>query len=267
MKKLLCAVLLVALLAVCLAPVAFAADGTGLVTDSAGLLSAEQHDRLSHRAAEIADAYQCDVAIITLPQMQGDDAFAFAQHLYDQYDLGYGAQRSGLLLFLSMDQRDYALMAYGYGNTAFTDHGKDVLLDGHVLPLLAQDRYYDAFTAYLDVSAEYLAMARADTPFDIGTDEEYGQLSTPVKLGITLLVPLLIAGIVCSIWKGQMKTARLARAADRYIPANGFALTAQEDRFLYRTQTQRTIQRQSSSGGGGGTTIRSGGASGRSGKF
>ena len=72
-----------------------------------------------------------------------------------------------------------------------------------------------------------------------------------VKLAVVILVPLLIALIVCSVWRSKMKTAKLARAADNYIPQGGFNLTERNDIFLYRTTTRRRIESSSSSSGGG----------------
>jgi len=163
-----------------------------------------------------------------------------------------------------MAERDYALIAYGFGNTAFTDYGKDVMLDNHILPLLRNNRYNEAFSAYLDKAEEYLAMARDGTPFDRHNDPNATDTSYMLKLGVIIIIPLLIAFIVCSIWKSQMKTAVLARTACNYIPPGGFQLTNQEDVFLYRTTQRIKIERSSSSGG---TTTDSRGFSGRSGKF
>lgn len=267
MKKFLCGILLILTLILTLSPAALAAD-IPLVTDVAGLLSTEEVLTLNGRAEEIAGTYPCEVAVVTLADMGGADAYEYAKEVYRAYNFGYGAQKSGLLLLLSMAERDYALIAYGEGNRFFTDHGKDVLLDEHVLPLLGEDRYYEAFSAYLETAAEYLQMAADDRPFDTDTDPDYGRAGLPVKLAITIFVPLLIAGIVCLIWRGQMKTAVLARTADNYIPQNGFHLTRREDRFLYRTETRRIIEKKSSSGGGGGgTSTDRSGFSGRSGKF
>jgi len=58
------------------------------------------------------------------------------------------------------------------------------------------------------------------------------------NIAIVILVPLLIAFIVCSVFKGQMKTARIAKTASNYIPPGGFNLTKQEDTFLYQTRTR-----------------------------
>ena len=65
------------------------------------------------------------------------------------------------------------------------------------------------------------------------------------NLAVTILVPLVISGIYCSAKKSAMKTARKQRAANAYIPADGFKLTSKKDAFLYRTETRRTIQTSS----------------------
>ena len=98
----------------------------------------------------------------------------------------------------------------------------------------------------------------------------YDSGSAPAKSVTTVivlvLVALLIATVICLIWRSQMKTARIARTASNYIPQGGFRLTGQGDMFMYRTVTRRKIQSSSSSGGrpGGGGR---GGSSGRIGKF
>ncbi len=263
MRKLLCGLVFLTLLLVA-APSAIAADELGLVTDAAYLLTDNEFWELNDRAGEISRKYGCGIVVITLDEIGDDDPYDLTEYLYDTYNIGYGPERSCLILLLSMENRDYALAAYGYGNTAFTDHGKDVMLSNHVLPLLAKDKHFEAFSAYYDVSEEYLQMARSGSPFDTNSDPGYGKIGIPAKLGITIILPVLIAFFVCGIWKRQMKTAVPARDARNYIPQNGFTMTVQDDRFLYRTETRRKIEKSSS---GGGTTVNSSGSSGRSGKF
>ena len=264
MKKTLVALLLALSLVFVLTPATLAADAEWeLVEDLADLLTWEQWFNLLDRAETISARYRCDVILVTIDEMTDDDgAYEWARYIFERFDYGYGADKSGVMLFLSMAERDFALIAYGYGNTAFTDYGKDVMLDKHILPLLKDNRYYEAFSAYLDVAEEFLALARDGTPFD---RDDSGTIFL-AKLGATIVVPLAIAFIVCSMWKKQMKTAVTARTATNYIPAGGFNLTAKDDTFLYKTQTSRKIQTQTSSSRGG-TTTDSRGYSGRSGKF
>ncbi|HZK57625.1 MAG TPA: TPM domain-containing protein [Clostridia bacterium] len=241
----------------------FANREINLINDYAYLLTDDEYWELNERALAISQNHNCDIAIITIEYMEGEDAYQLAKHLYEEYGLGYGEDKSILLLFLSMEERDYALIAHGYGNIAFTDYGKDVILDDNVLPLLGKDKYYEAFSKYLDLSEEYLGMARGGSPFDRNTDPDYGKLAPPFKLGIVFLLPMIIAAIITGIWKSQMKTAVLARTAGSYITADGLKLTNQQDHFLYHTETRRKIEKKSS----GGTTKDKSGTSGRSGKF
>jgi uncharacterized protein len=53
--------------------------------------------------------------------------YEYAKSVYQENALGYGTEKSGIILMLSMTDRNYALIAYGYGNTVFTDHGRDIL--------------------------------------------------------------------------------------------------------------------------------------------
>jgi len=264
MKRILVTIFLVFSLSFGLFSTVSAAD-LFMVTDTTGTLSDSQWETLNTRAESITEKYKCDVAIIFIDEMTDNDgAFEWAQYLFNYYNFGYGSDRSGVLLFISLAERDYALIARGFGNTAFTDYGKDVMLDRYILPLLGENRFFEAFSAYLDKAEEFLALARDGTPFDRGTDPNSEGLSLLFKLAIIIFLPLIVAFSICSLWKSKMKTARIAQTACSYIPPGGFQLTGRADMFLYRTKIRTKIQSNSSSGG---TTVNSGGFSGRSGKF
>ncbi len=265
---LIAAVVLAALLF--LTPMAFAAD-LDLVYDEAGLLTTAEWSELEERAAAISEEYACDVVVVTVDRMTDDDgAYDWAWFVFDNYNYGFGEDKSGVMLFLSMEKRDYALVAQGYGNTAFTDYGKDEMLDEHILPLLGEDKYYEAFSAYLDQSEIYLRMARSGAPFDVDTDPSLLLGILIIKLAAIILLPFLTAIIVCSVWKSKHKSAVVKREASRYIADGSFRLAVADDIFLYKNETRRVIEPKTSSSSSsysGGTTTDSRGRSGRSGKF
>ncbi|MBQ2756608.1 MAG: hypothetical protein IJF27_08040 [Oscillospiraceae bacterium] len=59
---------------------------------------------------------------------------------------------------------------------------------------------------------------------------------------IIVLVPLLIAFIVCSIFKAQMKTTGKQYAARVYINEEGLDLTDKIDDFTHTTVSRRRIE-------------------------
>ena len=281
MKKSLLILALILSLAMVLAPAVLAAD-LDPVTDAADILAYDEWTNLNERALAISRQYECLVAIFIVDDMGNydfDDAYTFNLDTYSEYYFGPEADKGCLLLTLSLRNRDCWLEPYGDAKKAFTEHGIDVMLNRHVLPLLKKNQYIEAISTYLDTAEEYLKMAREGAPFDTGNDSgrDAPRQDTSKRLAITILAPLLISLLICLVWKSQMKSARKARHADAYIPDGGFDLTVQEDRFLYRTSVRRKIQRSntsSSSRGGsshssshGSSGGSSSGSSGRGGKF
>ena len=72
-------------------------------------------------------------------------------------------------------------------------------------------------------------------------------METSTAIIIAIIVSVIISLIICFIWRSKIKTAKIARTADNYIPQNGFILAVQADTFLYRTTSRRKIERSSSS--------------------
>ena len=223
-----------------------AASPEYLVYDLAEVLTLDEDWALENRARAISDRFNLDVVILTLPDMEGyTDAFELAMDYYDDFEYN----TNGVMLLSCPSARKVAVIAHGTGNRAFTDYGKDVILDNYLVPHLKNDDIYAAASAFLDRAEDFLARAEADNPFDRKTDPDKKDEYFWYKLLFTLFFPFFIAVMLCERWKKQMKTAAVARVADAYIPAGGFNLTGQQDQFLYRTETRTKIEKSSSSGG------------------
>lgn len=257
------ALLLAAVLAI---PTLAAETRLGYVTDAAGLLTAEEWEALERRAGEISDAYQCDVYIITLSDFteytNQTSVYEGAKELYRTYDLGYGAEKSGVLLLLSMAQRDYSLIAYGYGNTAFTDYGKDRLADAF-LDDFGDNDWYTGFSDYLQKSESMLSSARAGNPVDVGSNPAIRTAGTLIAVGLGCLLSLGI----CALLAVTMKSVSVKTEADSYIREGSVRFSIRADQFTHVTQHRVKIEKTSDSGSGGGTTVDRSGFSGKSGKF
>ena len=261
---------LLLLLALCLFAVlpALAAEERELplVCDAYGLLTEEQVEELDKRADSYSRQYACEVILVIVDDIGGYNVEDFTEAVYREYHYGWGEEKSGVILLLSMAERDYDLAAYGYGNTAFTDYGKEWLMDD-VLPYLADNDWYGAFSKYLDLCADYLRQARDGRPVDrygVGSRSHNGfRLSAPAVIG-AVVIGLLAALIVVAVLKAKMKSAVLQSRADNYLSGD-LALTASEDRFLQKDVSR--VRRSEGSSGGRGTSVRSSGFSHHSGKF
>lgn len=268
-RRILClAAALLVLLALC-AP-ALGADGgqTQYIYDVAGLLSADEAAALEQSAQQVSERYGCGVYVVTVDDYQNyyeaSDIEQFAERAFTDLSLGLGAERDGILLALSMEDRDYDLCAHGdLANYAFTDYGKGALAERWFLDAFGQDEWAAGIQRYLDGCKAFLQQAADGEPLDRGNDPER-LADIRILKGITVvLVPLLTALVVCLILRGKMKTARAQTHANAYIPADGVRMREQTDRFLTVTQTRVKVTSEKS----GGTSVNSGGFSHSSGKF
>lgn len=235
------------------------AANVDLVYDEMGLLSDDQYFELNEIAGNLTEEYKTEISLVIVKDIGESDVNAFANYVYEENNYGYGEDKSGLMLLLSMADRDIALISKGYGDTAFTEHGKDVLLEEYLFPKLGQDKYYEGFLAYFNQSEEFLKMAKDGTPFDlekeVAVSEEKTNSSLWMKVAATILIPLLIAFLVVSMFSSSMKTAVPQRAANNYMSAKGLNLTTEEDEFLFTKETRKQIAdkapKQSLSSGNG----------------
>ena len=270
MKRLLRVILLLSLLVPILLVTPLYAQQMSYISDDVGLLTDTQWQQLETRAANLTAKYQCEIRIIIVEDMRNfgyTNIEKFSAWLYEEHKLGYGSERSLVLLTQSVNDRDLDLCVWGYGNYAFTLYGIDHVWENYLIPQLKRDNYYAAYTQLFDRAEIYFQMAATKKPFDKNTDPAVIAERRNYALVANLLVPLLVAFTVTAVWKGQMKTANIAKSAQNYIPQGGVNLTRSEDIFLFRTRSSRTIQTSSSSSGGGGASSRGGGSSGRSGKY
>ena len=289
MKKKFFALLLSAALLLCALPLVFAeggtdASGNSYVSQQSEYISAAEQEELNNRAEEISELYGVNTYIAVFDNM-GDygyeDAAEFAMDVFEQNGCGVGESEDGVMLMLSMGDRDYAVIAHGdIGNSYITDYGRGLIVDAFLDDFRSND-WYSGFEHYLDKTEELLEAGVQGTPVDIEPGEvynptEYKPTVMDYVRGIVIMwipsfgIALVLSFIYCSAQKSKMKTAVAATQAHEYIAENGISVRTADDVFTHTTEHRERIQRETKSSGGGhggGTTTNSRGFSSSSGKF
>ena len=262
--------------------VSAAADNVSHIYDEASLLSVDECDALDELAAAVSEKYSCGVYVVVVDDMadyidpdavneNGETGIAaFSEYAWDALSLGDSYDGNGVILALSMAERDFDLMAHGdTGNAAFTDYGKHIMQD-EFLDNFREDDWYGGFADFIAACDRYLEANANGTPIDV---EPEVPLTLDEKLGFGLMVGLpagvILAFIACGIQKGKLKSVRKASGAAHYTASGGAEITQREDRFTHTTEVRTPIKTESDSGSSfsGGTTVNSGGFSHSSGKF
>lgn len=263
-------ILLALLLAVGLAVTAFATEAQlDYVTDEAGLFTEAQREALEQRAAALSEQYEFGVYIVTVEDFTDYTNYSniekFAVSLYDEYQLGWGEDDAGVMLMLSMAERDYDLdFNSKRANTIFTEAGRD-WMENRFLVYFRGNDFYGGFEEYLNTCQEYLEAAKNGQPVGEGMPSS----ADKEKLSpIFALIPGVIAALVVGIITcAPMRSAGVKRDADQYVIQGSLNLRRRSDMFLHRSVSRRPRQTQSSDSSGGSHHYSSGSHSGRSGKF
>ncbi len=259
LKRLFCTVFLVVSLAV---PV-YGWSSTPLLVDGANLLSSSEEEVLLETLEQISSSQKMDIVIVTTKSLQGYSPRNYADDFYD-YN---GYAEDGVLLLISMEDRDWYISATGYGSTAVTDAGVEYIADCF-LDDLSSGYYYDAFMTYAQLCDEFIDQAKTGRPYDVGNLPK-----EPFSVGFNLLISIVVgfiaALIVTTVMRSQLNSVHFQGGARNYVKKGSLQVTSAREMFLYRHVHRRAKPKQNSSGGGSRTHRSSSGRShsGGGGKF
>ena len=262
---------------------------TGLVTDETGNMTAREIAALEETCREMGDRYGLTVMIRLVNRTPGytqSDSnagyYGLRQYAADYYDARYSG-KDGVIFAVRLSDRWYVSVTTGRGERALPSARLDACEDA-AQPYLKSGRYYDAFGAYLKKLDYYL-----DRYWDSSSDPSGWEPEKPSvyqgggytarqpedpmtrllqTLPIIGIISAIITAIVLLCVRHSMRTARKKEDAGNYI--SQARITAQQDLYLYTSQTRRRIESSSSSsssrsgrsGHGGGGHFGGGGRSG-----
>ena len=270
------------------APEESAAPAFPYVLDQAGLLSDSQREALEQKAAALSEQHQCSLYIVTVNDHTSlnYDVYEATKGIFTHYDLGWGAEKNGVILLLSLNARDYAFAGHGSSGETICSRESSWLIEDMFLDDFRNNDWYGGFEDFLDACDTQLSILENGEDVNAGADIvtgpdglDYHDYNNPYetrepsilpRVLAVIFIPVAVALIVCSVFKAQMKTAREATRADEYLVPHSMRLRTKEDRFTHRTESRTLIETDSGhrAGGGGGSSFHSGGGfSGRRGKF
>lgn len=239
-------------------------EDISLLMDEAGLLSKDDAAELRRKLEQLSDKWDNDIVIVTVNSLGGNSPMEFADDWFD-YN-GYGRSNSGditqgdgLLLLISMEERDYWISTKGYAISVFTDAGIAYLGDHLISDGLSSGDYANAFNNFADNCDRFYTQAKNSRPYDTGNmPQAKRSLSDYVLLLIICsIIGFIVGSIITAIKKRQLRSVRTKTTATDYLRPGSFQLTNSFEQFLFRHVTSVYNPPSSSSSGGGGSSSHS----------
>lgn len=255
MKNKLTALALAFLTALALGIHVMAAENTSeYVIDMVSVLSNEESENLNSSSGQYSQRYGCGIYIVAVDNYKdygSGSIYNVTSQIYNNKDNGFGigGKRNGIMLLVSMRDRNYAMFVYGdQAEYAFNSYAQEQL-EKEFTDNFEQNDWYGGFSDYVKTCGEYLAKADVGKPV---------RKSPAIYIICSVGGSILIAFVVCMVGKSKMRTVYKKTEANTYT--GSVNLTDRLDQFTHTTETRRSRSdsTQSESGGGG---------SGRSGKF
>lgn len=247
------------------------------LVDEADVLTDEEEAEVLAVLDEVSERQQFDVVIATVNDYEQEDVANAAMDYYDYNGFGFGDDNDGIILYLSMGDRELHLTGTGFGIQAFTDFGREKLIE-EIKPEMGEDDFYAAFMEYAALCDDYITQAKSGDPYDIhNLTEEESMSDKLLKAGLIFAFLLLVSCAVSKIIteravKKHLSVQQAAHARE-YVRSGSFQVPYQRDIFMHSAISKRYNPKNDddSRSGGGGSTITRGSSgvshSGTSSKF
>lgn len=219
-------------------------EGNRYLIDLSSLVTDAQAAEIEPLLRSASDRANIDIAILTIDDISGKTSTQFADDAYEDLEYGRGPSHDGVMLLISIKERDWAITTEGFGITAITPEAQSYIM-GIVRPLLSDGRYAQAFRTFAELCGEIAADARAGRAFTPPKDP----FSYVGNALLALVIGLLIAAIRISSLRGDLKSVRPNEAAEDYVRSGSMNIRNSSDVFLFSNVVRTKIPKKSSSSG------------------
>ncbi len=241
--------------------------------DDSGILYDSEISEINRYLTAVSEELEFDVVGVMISEGYDESSLtAFADDFYDYNGYGYGTEKDGVIFVVDMRSRMMVLVTTGFGITAITDYGEELIYD-YVTEDLSNEDFISAFKGYGDAVRELVYQAREGTPVDVDDGGNDGQSSRESSLpsaeaaagmgGISLVAGAGAGFFSSQRQKSKLKTVRRKTQANSYARRDSLVLSRKQDRFLYKTvavvpRPKNNNNNRPHGMGGGGTTIHMG---------
>ena len=251
-----------------------AAETLQYVYDNDNVFTTEEQDTLRDLCKTKGTEAGIDIILITERLSSSSAEKTYTEDFYDEYYAAGLLNADTTILLLNMELRNVYIQGYGKCEFYISNDRIEHILDDIIVYHLADDRYYDGMTLFIDEVVYYMGQdAGVSFEYEAGQDygetynglTEYYQVSfTPVQairyvpFGLIALISFAIGGISLAVMAAS-SGGKVTINNRSYLDNAHSGLTASRDDYIRTTVTKRRKPQENttnhsgprSSGGGG----------------
>ncbi|MCC3151909.1 TPM domain-containing protein [Hymenobacter sp. BT770] len=142
-----------------------------LVNDLANLMQPGEAEALEQKLVAYNDSTSSQIAVVTVPDLDGDDIADYAQKLYESWGIGQKGTNNGILILVAK-QEHLARIQTGYGlEGAVPDALAKRIISNTLVPAFRQNQYYAGLNRATD---QLIALAKGEYKADPADMEQQG---------------------------------------------------------------------------------------------
>ena len=223
-------------------------DETKKIYDYANLITDEEEIELYNKVQEFINKYNMDMVIVTINSNPKSSSMAYADDFYDYNNFGKGANKSGLLFLIDMQNRKMWISTTGDAIKIYTDSRINTILD-YTYDEISNKDYNGCAEQFID-KASYFA--------NKGLTGGSKVVTIPKMIGNSLMFASIVTIVLICIGLATHRKPRKKKEANNYI-TQPLKLENNSDTFVNKHVSK--VKMESSSSGGSSTHRSSSGRS------
>lgn len=185
------------------------------VVDSADILTPIQEDSVNDKLLQIQKSTNHQVAVLTLPTLNGEDAADFGLNAFRYYKLGSKERNDGVLLLVSMSNPRRLQISVGYGLEGELTDAESRRITETMKPFMKGGEYAEAILTGLD-GIESEITKEVVTPQQVAASNERRKTeNAPDLTWLILGIIILFGGGIGSILYINAKARREEEEAEK----------------------------------------------------
>lgn len=213
-------------------------DETKKIYDYANLITDEEETELYNKVQEFINKYNMDMVIVTINSNPKSSSMAYADDFYDYNNFGKGANKSGLLFLIDMQNRKMWISTTGDAIKIYTDSRINTILD-YTYDEISNKDYNGCAEQFID-KASYFA--------NKGLTGGSKVVTVPKMICNSLIFAGIATIVLICIGLATHRKPRKKKEASNYI-TQPLKLSKNSDTFVNKHVSKVKIETSSSSGG------------------